>query len=287
MNVVLYRLSLRCLALGFAGLSSCQLLWSPNTPKNYVLPRPKKMILDKKLNEISGLYYLTDEKAMLAIADDKQKIYRITPDGKESDYFEAELGTGEDFEDVTKVGTSVYVLSSKGTIVEVSPTDSGFQVNKYPFGATGKNDFETLYYDPAAKGLIMVCKSCANEKGKDLQAAYRFDLAGKQFEAQPYYTISGKDVRNSLKDGKVEFKPSAAAIHPIEKRLYILSSAGNLMVITSLKGVVENVYRLNPTLYPQAEGIAFASNGDMYVSNEAKLGKPTLLYIPYKPSGTK
>ena len=81
MNVVLYRLSLCCLALGFAGLSSCQLLWSPNTPKNYVLPRPKKIILDKKLNEISGLYYLSDEKAMLAIADDKQKIYRITPDG--------------------------------------------------------------------------------------------------------------------------------------------------------------------------------------------------------------
>jgi uncharacterized protein YjiK len=38
-------------------------------------------------------------------------------------------------------------------------------------------------------------------------------------------------------------------------------------------------------LYPQAEGIAFAPNGDLYISNEAKLGKPTLLYIPYKPSG--
>jgi uncharacterized protein YjiK len=56
-------------------------------------------------------------------------------------------------------------------------------------------------------------------------------------------------------------------------------------VVTNLKGDVEEVFRLNPTLYPQAEGIAFAPNGDMYVTNEAKLGKPTLLYIPYKRSG--
>jgi len=285
MNVVLYRLSLCCLVV--AGLSSCQLLWSPNTPKNYVLPRPKKMILDKKLNEISGLFFLRNENAMLTIADDKQKIYRLTPKGQVSDYLEAELGTKEDFEDVTKVDSAVYVLSSSGTIVEVRLSDSGLKVNNYPFWSSEKNDFETLYYDSAAKGLIMLCKKCGDETDKDIKAAYRFDLAGKQFDTQPYYTISGKEVRNSLKDGKVEFKPSAAAIHPLEKKLYILSSAGNLLVVADLKGKVQQVYRLNPTLYPQAEGIAFAPNGDMYVSNEAKLGKPSLLYIPYKPSKTK
>ena len=83
----------------------------------------------------------------------------------------------------------------------------------------------------------------------------------------------------------MDFEPSAAAVHPLEKRLYILASSGNLLVITDFKGKVQEVYRLNPTLYPQAEGIAFAPNGDLYISNEAKLGKPTLLYIPYKPSG--
>src|SRR6478672_3946805 len=218
MNGILYRLLRWCFFAGCVGLSSCQMLWSPNTPRTYVLPAPKKMILDKKLNEISGLFYLKDEKAMLAIADDKQKIYRVTPDGQVSDYFEAELGTKEDFEDVTKVGKSVYVLSSKGIIVEVTPTDSGFQVNKYPFPTDEKDEFETLYYDSTAKGLIMLCKSCADDKGKDIRTAYRFDLAGKQFETQPYYTVNREDVRNSLKDGKIDFKPSAAAIHPIEKK---------------------------------------------------------------------
>lgn len=161
------------------------------------------------------------------------------------------------------------------------------QVTKYPFWSTDKNDFETLYYYGDSKGLIMLCKNCEIERGKNIRTAYRFDLAGKQFETKPYYTISSKAVKNSLKDGKVDFEPSAADIHPLEKQLYILASAGNLLIITDLKGTVREVYRLNPTLYPQAEGIAFAPNGDMYIANEAKLGKPTLLHIPYKPSGNK
>jgi hypothetical protein len=56
-------------------------------------------------------------------------------------------------------------------------------------------------------------------------------------------------------------------------------------VVTDLKGKLQSAHRLNPTLYPQAEGIAFAPNGDLFVSNEAKLGKPTLLKINYNPSG--
>jgi uncharacterized protein YjiK len=224
---------------------------------------------------------------MITVADNKQKIYRITQDGKVNDYFEDEFGPQEDYEDVVRVDSTIYVLVSNGTIVAINPSDSGMQVTKYPFWSTDKNDFETLYYDGDSKGLIMLCKNCEIERGKNIRTAYRFDLAGKQFETKPYYTISSKAVKNSLKDGKVDFEPSAAAIHPLEKQLYILASAGNLLIITDLKGTVREVYRLNPTLYPQAEGIAFAPNGDMYIANEAKLGKPTLLHIPYKPSGNK
>ena len=287
MNVVLYRRFRSFWILGCCMVlfSSCEMLWSPNMPKTYLLPRPKKMILDKKLNEISGLNYLANENAMITVADNKQKIYRVTQDGVITDYIAADFGPEADYEDVVKVDSTVYVLISNGTIVEVNATDSGLQVNNYPFWSTEKNDFETLYYDKKSKGLVMLCKNCKEERGKNIRTAYRFDIAGKQFGTQPFYTISSKAVKNILKDGNVDFEPSAAAIHPLENRLYILASAGNLLVITDLNGKVQEVYRLNPTLYPQAEGIAFAPNGDMYVSNEAKLGKPTLLYIPYKPLG--
>ncbi|ANE51224.1 SdiA-regulated domain-containing protein [Flavisolibacter tropicus] len=276
--------------LFFAGillttLTSCELFWSPKSPHGYVVPRPNKMILEKKLNEISGLCYLPEENAFLTIADNKQKVYRVTVDGKVSNYFEHDFAKQDDFEDVVKVDSSVYVLVSDGTIIDIKRKDSLLVTTKYHFPTTddtNKNDFETLYYDSTSKGLIMLCKECEIESGKGIRTAYRFDIYTHQFDPAPYYTIPTKSVADKLKDGKIDFHPSAAAFNPIDKRLYILSSKGHLLISTDGKSKVLEVFRLNPTLYPQAEGIAFASNGDMYITNEAKLGKPTLLRIPYK-----
>jgi hypothetical protein len=267
----------------FAG--SCDMAWSPKSPRGSVIPRPEMIILPKKLNEISGIYYITADRTLLAITDDKRKIYTLTPEGEDSLYFEEGFAEQQDFEDVVKVKDVVYTLVSDGSIVAVRKTDSGSVVLRYPPPSAEKNDFETLYFDSSANGLIMLCKECAFEKGKGIRTALRFDLSTMKYDQQPFYTIETKSVRDALKDGVVEFKPSAAAIHPIEKRLYILGSAGHLLVVCDLKGKVQEVFRLNPTFYPQAEGIAFAANGDMFISNEAKLGKPTLLKIAYKPSG--
>jgi uncharacterized protein YjiK len=252
------------------------------------MPKPEKIRLNKKLNEISGLTYDHKENVILAIADDKRQVYKLTDSIKEKEevpeYFNEDFGPSEDYEDITKAGDDIFVLMSNGTIGEIKKIDSTIKTTFYPFWSKDKNDFETLYYDSASNGLIMLCKMCAIEKGKNVKTAYRFDLASRKFDTQPFYTISETEVKDMLKDGKVEFKPSAAAIHPLLKKLYVLTSAGQLLVVTNMKGKVEEVYRLNPTLYPQAEGITFAPNGDMYVSNEAKLGIPTLLKLVYKPS---
>ncbi|MBD0375319.1 MAG: SdiA-regulated domain-containing protein [Flavisolibacter sp.] len=268
---------------------ACKMFWTPNSPEGYVMPRAKRVILDKKLNEISGIFYLNKDSGLIAITDDKQKIYHLTLNGKERNFLEEDIGEGAaDYEDIVMVDSTIYVLVSNGTIKEVRKENGNLQVKKYSLPLEGKNDFETLYYDPDAQGLIMLCKKCAIDDGKKARTAFRFDLAAKQFDQKPFYAISTIDVKRILPDdGRIDFAPSGASIHPIEKRLYILSSAGNLLVITDLKGEIQESYRLKPTLYPQAEGIAFAPNGDMYISNEAKLGKPTLLTIIYNPTGKK
>lgn len=270
-------------------LCSCEVFQRPNLSKAYMLPRPQKTFLDKKMAEVSGLFYLPKENYFLSICDDKKKVYRLNTLGEESDYFAQDLGASGDYEDVIKVKGTVYVLRSDGHLVEAvqSPGTDTLQVTDYPFLNNETNDFETLYYDSTVNGLVVLCKSCAHEKGQRMRTAFKFDLATKTWSPRPFYTISTKSVADALKDGKVEFKPSAAAIHPLEKRLYILSSAGHLLIVANLRGQVASVYRLNPNLYPQAEGIAFATNGDMYITNEAKLGKPSLLRLPYKPAVTQ
>jgi uncharacterized protein YjiK len=133
----------------------------------------------------------------------------------------------------------------------------------------------------------MLCKACAHERKQGIRTAYRFDLATRQFDSAPFYTIDKDAVKATLKDANAKFDPSAAALHPINKRLYILSSAGNLLVITDNRGAVMNAFPLNPDDFPQSEGIAFAPNGDMFISNEKKHGEPTLLRFPYRQSEKK
>src|SRR5206468_2971376 len=78
-----------------------------------------------------------------------------------------------------------------------------------------------------------------------------------------------------------KFQPSGAAIHPKLQKLFILSGVSRQLAITDLSGNVEGVYMLAPRMFPQAEGITFKANGDMYISNEGGKGRATLLRFIY------
>jgi uncharacterized protein YjiK len=256
---------------------------SYNSPEGYELGKPEKMELGKVLNEISGITFNSDNNTLLAISDSKEKVFELSIDKKKlKDYTDKVVGPDSDLEDLVKVDSLVYLLSSKGIIYEVSKKQKDTAgIKHYAFWDSGKNDFETLYYDPSLKSLVMVCKTCASDKGKQIRSAYRFDLKTRQFDSSSLYTISTDDVKKLVQDNDAKFDPSAAAIHPVNKRIYFLSSAGNLLVITDNGGKIIEGYHLNPQQFPQAEGIAFAPNGDMYITNEGKFGKATLQIFRY------
>jgi uncharacterized protein YjiK len=254
------------------------------SPQGYRLDKPQKSELGKSLNEISGIAYNQADTSLLAISDSKKKVFEISlKKQKLQDFTDNVVPADQDLEDLEVVGGQVYLLSSKGLIYKVpAHAKDTTGVSGYELNVQGQNDFETLYYDPSVNGLIMICKSCSFEKGKHTRTAFRFDLDTKTFDSTAFYTISTDDVKKLMKNDNAKFDPSAAAINPLNKRLYILSSAGNLLVVTDTKGKVIEAYNLNPDEHPQAEGIAFAPNGDMYITNEGKYGKPTLQVFRYQ-----
>ena len=256
-------------------------------PAGYDMTTPAEREMGKVLTEISGLNYNTDSNTLLAISDNKENIFEINLRAEKLRDYVKDFYKKGDFEDLVKIRDTVYVMISDGTIIAVpnNATMSDSSVKVYPFPSNDKNDFESLYHDPEANGLIMLCKTCEAEKGKKIRTAFRFNLANYSFDSTEFYTISEDSIKQFLKNDDADFKPSAAAIHPVEKRLYILSSAGQIMVITDLKGVVQDAYNLNPDKHPQAEGITFSPAGTMYISNEGKYGKATLQIFPYKPAG--
>ena len=264
---------------------------SYNNPEGYDLANPSKMQLGKVLNEISGLSFNTDNNTLLAISDSKEKVFELNIERRKlKDYTDRVVSAHSDLEDIVKVDSTLYLLGSRGVIYEVPSrkhSDSS-GTKAHPFSSNLKNDFETLYYDPGVNGLIMICKSCAFDEEAGVHSAFKFDLATKTFDTSAFYTLNDKEVHKVLKDDDAKFRPSAAAIHPINKRLYVLSSAGNLLIVTDIHGQVIEAYNLRPDDFPQAEGIAFAPNGDLFISNEGKYGSmATLLFFPYRTGNKK
>jgi uncharacterized protein YjiK len=131
----------------------------------------------------------------------------------------------------------------------------------------------------------MICKSCEADKKQNRVSAFRFDLVKKTFDTAAWFTLDNRKVRQLAKSDAVKFQPSSAAIHPLEKQLYILASSDQLLVISDLKGQIKNVYPLHPDYFPQAEGICFAPNGTMFISNEGKYGQATIKLFQYTKAG--
>ena len=251
------------------------------SPPHYDFSAPESAKLGVRLREISGIAWETIKNRFIAINDESGKLFLINKETKDIDSTYSFGGKG-DYEDIAIANGIPYILRSDGVITKFN-MDSTISVSQSEkLNLKGKVDFETLYYDPGRKALIMLCKNCAVD-GKDQVNAYAYYLDSTGFDTQPVYQIDADTVKKLAPRQTSRLQPSGAAINPQQQKLYILSSASNQLVITDLNGKVEGVYVLSKRLFPQPEGICFRANGDMYISNEGGNGKATLLKFPYKP----
>ncbi len=250
-------------------------------PYNFSSP-DEKMELGKHLHEISGMAYIPGKDQILTENDEKGDIYAIDFKNKNDKVDKEKFGGKGDYEDIVYTDTAIYILVSTGSVLKVDTKDSSFNTKEFVLPGE-KNEFETLYMDKDRKSLIMLCKECAHEKKTDVRVAYRFDLTTETFDPAPAYTIDIKEIQKMLNDDKAEFKPSAAGINPVNGKLYIVASVGKLLVVANKDtGKPEQVFRLDPVMYNQPEGMTFAPNGDLYISNEGGEGIATILKFNYK-----
>ncbi|MEO6611512.1 MAG: SdiA-regulated domain-containing protein [Chitinophagaceae bacterium] len=251
------------------------------TRTGYDLSTPnEKMELGKQLHEISGMAYIAKKNVILCENDEKGDIFMVDFKNKNDNDGKVKFGGKGDYEDIVHTDTAEYMLVSTGSIVKVSTKDSLFNTEEYNLG-TEKYEFESMYLDADKKTIILLCKECGGEKDK-VRTAYRFDPATNSFATEPAYSIDISEIQKILNDDKAEFKPSAAGINPVTGKLFIVASVGKLLVVADKKGKVEEVYKLDPVLFNQPEGLTFAPNGDLYISNEGGEGIATILKFSIK-----
>lgn len=264
------------LGLSLTGCSRQGKSFVPSIP-GYHTDTRQTIILDKELLEISGMYYLPDTR-IAAINDEDGKIFLIN--SSTGDFTVTKFGRKRDYEDVVVIDSFYYVLESNGNIHRV-PVAMANTEEEFEFPREKKIEFESLYYDPNLKQLVLVSKEQRETKKGII--TYTFSPDSLQFSDDILYEIRRKEIHEHLKDNNAEFKPSAAAIHPVLNKLFLLASVGKAMLQCSLDGKIENAWQLNPVQFPQPEGLTFAPNGDMFISNEGADGKATILKFPYSP----
>ncbi|HET6558965.1 MAG TPA: SdiA-regulated domain-containing protein [Prolixibacteraceae bacterium] len=250
------------------------------------------------LHEISGLTYvdsttfacIQDEKGILFIYDWKQneieKQYTFHIDG--------------DYEGIARIGKTMYVLRSDGTLFEISDYESGsFKLDSFATGIPANNN-EGLCYDPDNNRLLIACKGKI-DKGpelKDKRVIYSFDLLSKTMSTEPVFDFDLQTIKafaqhqkvnlpaKSKKKGKrsepvIKFMTSDIGIHPLTKKLFLLSASDHLLFIFTMNGDIEHIEQLDPQLFNKAEGITFLPSGDMLITNEGQDERPTLLQFKY------
>ena len=252
--------------------------------------------LPQKLHEISGITFykkkelacIQDEKGVVYFYDiKKEKLRNTTPFAKDKDY-----------EGITNVNDTLYVLCSNGEISEIDSKNEDGLVNTYSTFLNKQNNCEGLCYDNKLHRLLIACKGIPNKgsAGKGMKAIYSFNLTSKTMDKTPVYIIDPDSVKKILVDAQDEniisklfkndssekgflFEPSELCIDPITEDVYILSSVGKTILALTSEGKLKFSVHLNPELYKQPEGLTFSKDGTMYISDEGKGGKANLIKI--------
>lgn len=237
--------------------------------------------LKEDLTEISGMVFLNDGQKIAAVNDEEGRIFIFDFANKDTTTSFTFAPKG-DFEEIVMDEKYFYVLESRGRIYKVPKP--GIEDTVTLFKMDLKNvDFEAMYMDTVNNRLVMICKSCPDQDRELTKSAYCFDLATYQFSTTPCFSISVKDVRRILKNDFFGSKPSAAAIHPVTNKIFLVCSQdGKGIIVCDMNGNVEQAIYLDESLYPQPEGITFAPNGDMYISNEGLYSPASVIRYPYK-----
>lgn len=246
-----------------------------------------------ELREISGLTdYSENEIACVQDENGIIFIYNLISDSIVEQYHFGENG---DYEGLTRVDSTFFVLRSDATLMEVGfPYDTTNIISTKLDIPTWDN--EGLCLDERNNRLLVAPKSKLGKgpEYKDTRAIYSIDLATKKLNEKPLFLISISEIeafanahnlplpqkiaKNSTDSiSSLKFMPSSLAVHPKSDEIYIISAVDQTMAVYDKSGKLMNYMRLDPLVFNKPEGITFMKNGDMIITNEGQMGTPTLL----------
>lgn len=253
-------------------------------PQGYSLDEMERILLPDELDEISGIAW--HENELLTIEDESSIIFRIDPKTGEI-LKKRKFEKNRDVEDILVRNDTAWVLRSNGNLYQVinfREKDSQTEIFEFPINES--RDLEAFVTNVSEPFIWIFCKVCEWDEGPEKASFFRFDLTTMKFDPQPAGTIEKEQFKTFLSEKELKnlkIQPSAAAIHPLTKEYYMLSSTGKWLMTLDKSMKPTAVHLLNGKLFKQPEGITFAPDGTLFISNEAADGRANLLIFSYRP----
>ena len=243
-----------------------------------------KWSLPDSLAEISGIVLLKNNN-ILAIEDIHPILYELRlADSAGVVVKRTEFRRTDeekfDFEDIAMIGDTVYALWSHGAVFKIVKQKVGATSQRTKTWLKKDNNTEGLAYDPVTGNLLIACKEEAGveDAKKSDRSVFIFDPKSDSLEEKPFMLISKKDFANVAGE-KVDFYPSAIGVHPVTHDIFIISTKDTKSIAQfSHDGKIKGFDYFDKDVLPQPEGICFDTKGDMYISTEARHGKPPYIY---------
>lgn len=223
------------------------------------------------LREISGMDIIGDS-VMYCVQDELGIVFKYNLLSSEIAKMHRFTDIG-DFEDITIAGDSVLVLRSDGALFSLNYKNYKGQVKNYhpQFGCL---NLEGLHYDKKSRTAYAVCKDKPLKEVGNERYIYSFSIKNKE---KVSHDMSIKlDEINAFIGRKfaeivtkpITFNPSAIAIHPLTKEMYVLSATNRMIAIYDNEKQLVDAYPLPSEVFYKPEGLIFNDVGDLYISSE-------------------
>ncbi len=244
-----------------------------------------------ELREISGITDFSEDE-IACVQNENGTLYLYSMSG-DSISAHCDFGYGGQFEGLTRVDSSYFIMRNDAVLLEVLPGSDSVLVD-FKKLALPSWDNEVLCMDARDNRLLVAPKNATGRGAelKNTRGIYTIDLETMTMDEDPLFTINlselesfgqstgilfNKRKQTTTEESNGNFMPSCIAVHPKTDEVYVISSTNHSMAIFEKSGKLINYVRFNEELFTKPERIIFLPSGDLVITNEGQQGKTSLL----------
>lgn len=242
--------------------------------------------LPGRLQEISGLA-LSENGTVLAHDDEEGTVFAVDlATGTVAKSFELTDARGRidaDFEGLAVAGGRVYLVTSDGHVYEAAEGVAGGRAPCVVYDTRLGKDYEIegLAYEPGARELLLASKAARGTASRGPLYVFRWSTETKRLVEGGRIAIPVRDIAKRL--GRGAFAPSGIERHPLSGNYVLVAGPQHALAEIAPDGTLLGARELSGQWHRQPEGITFAADGRLIVSDEGASKRARLTIYPLRP----